>query len=73
MASEKSTGCSLKGGDEYDMLTKARQYYTRRPRDAKRAKRRFNRRVRREGHNDARAADPMDGEDNVHPVGREPR
>ena len=66
MASEKSTGCSLKGGDEYDMLTKARRFHKRRAGDAKAAKRQFNRRVRR--MNDPRKADPMDGEDHVHAV-----
>lgn len=71
MASEKSTGCSLRGGDEFDMLTKARRFHKRRAGDAKAAKRQFNRRVRR--MNDARTADPLDGEDHVHTVGGELR
>jgi hypothetical protein len=71
MASEKSTGCSLKGGDEYDMLTKARRFHKRRAGDARAAKRQFNRRVRRT--NDPRKTNLVDGEDHVHPVGGEPR
>jgi hypothetical protein len=71
MASEKSTGCSLRGGDEFDMLTKARRFHKRRAGDAKAAKQRFNRRVRR--MNDPRKTDPLDGADHLNPVGGELR
>lgn len=69
MASERSTGYSLQGGDEYDMLTKARQFHKRRPGDAKKAKATFNRRVRRGGKRDTRTADPVDGSDTLDPLG----
>ncbi len=44
---EKATGVPLKGGDEYDMLTKARRFHKPRPGEAKAAKRRYTKRVRR--------------------------
>lgn len=37
----------LKGGDEYDMLTKARKYHSHRPGKAKRIKRKYMKRVRK--------------------------
>lgn len=48
MASEKSTGVPLKGGDEYDLLTKARRFHAPRAGKAKAAKHRYIKRVRRE-------------------------
>lgn len=65
MASERSTGCSLQGGDEYDMLTRARRFFARRSGRAKAAKRKFNRRVRRGGKSDTRTTDFMDGQDTL--------
>jgi hypothetical protein len=44
---EKATGIPLKGGDEYDMLTKARRFHAPRAGKAKAAKHRYIRRVRR--------------------------
>ena len=48
MASEKSTGVPLKGGGEYDMLTKARKFHSKRAGKAKAAKHTYIKRVRRE-------------------------
>lgn len=50
------------------MLTRARRFQKRKPGDAKAAKTQFNRRVRRGGKSDARAADIMDGPDTLDPL-----
>lgn len=48
MSHEKSTGVPLKGGNEYDMLTKARKHHSTRYGKAKAAKHAYIKRVRRE-------------------------
>lgn len=47
MAISKQTGVPLRGGDEYDALTRFRKYIHFRPGERKAAKTTFNRRARR--------------------------
>lgn len=42
----------LKGGDEYDALTKAKKYYHWKPGERKKIKRGYNKRFRKYGYNE---------------------